>query len=68
MPKADFESWTRKGLEDFAREAADEITRLQEDNKILLKAWRSELMRTSPGEVPAGSPSLASPSQYPPPV
>ena len=68
MPKADFTLWSRKGLETFAREVADDNLRLREENKMLLKAWRSELMRTSPGEAPAGSPSPASPSQYPPPV
>jgi hypothetical protein len=68
MPKADFKSWTRKGLEDFARETADEIPRLQEENKMLLKALRAEIMRTGLAEAPAESPAPVSLSQYPPPV
>ena len=38
MPKADFSTWTREGLESIARQAVDENKQLREDNKLLLAA------------------------------
>jgi hypothetical protein len=41
--RTDFSGWSRKGLEEFAREVADENLVLRADNKALLEAWRAEV-------------------------
>lgn len=42
--KTDFKSWDREVLETFAREAADELARVREENRILLDAWRKAVI------------------------
>lgn len=39
----DFQTWDRKTLEQFARDAAEENKRLREDIRTLLAAWRQVL-------------------------
>jgi len=41
--KTDFKTWSRETLEQFAREAADEITVLKELNTALHNAWKKEV-------------------------
>lgn len=41
--RTDFTSWSRKGLEEFARQAADENLVLRADNKALLEQWRVQV-------------------------
>jgi len=55
MPKADFSTWTREGLESIARQAVDENKQLREDNKLLLAAWRQAISERYLAGVPAGS-------------
>jgi hypothetical protein len=44
---ADFSTWDRKTLEQFARQAADENRELREDIKVVIDAWREEVHRAS---------------------
>jgi hypothetical protein len=41
--QTDFSTWERAALEHFARDAAAENLRLQEDLKVALAAWRLEV-------------------------
>lgn len=43
--RTDFKSWTREGLEKFARDVADENLVLRTDNKVLLEQWRAEVKK-----------------------
>jgi|APGre2960657404_1045060.scaffolds.fasta_scaffold07757_3 hypothetical protein len=67
MPKADFSTWTREGLESIARQAVDENKQLREDNKLLLAAWRQAISERYLAGVPDGSPApLSLPQSLPP--
>jgi hypothetical protein len=39
--RTDFSGWSRQGLEEFARQAADENLVLRHDLKVALEAWRA---------------------------
>lgn len=43
--RTDFKSWTREGLEKFARHVADENLVLEANNKALHEAWRQEVLK-----------------------
>jgi hypothetical protein len=66
MPKADFSTWTREGLESIARQAVDENKQLREDNKLLLAAWRQAVTERYLAGVPDGSPDHPLPPQFSP--
>lgn len=66
MPKADFSTWTREGLESIARQAVDENKQLREDNKLLLAAWRQAISERYLAGVPDGSPAHPSPPRSSP--
>jgi len=45
--RTDFSQWTRQGLEQFARQAADENLVLRENLKAVHEAWR-KLVKEKP--------------------
>lgn len=52
-----FEAWSPATLAQFARDAYEEMARLREDNKALLRAWREAVLRAPEEAQP--SPKLA---------
>jgi hypothetical protein len=47
--RTDFSNWSRRTLEQFARQAADENLALRHDLKLALEAWR-EAVKKAPGD------------------
>jgi len=46
--RTDFKSWSREGLEKFARHVADENLVLEANNNVLLEQWRAEVKKNEP--------------------
>jgi hypothetical protein len=60
---ADFDSWKRQNLVDFAHAMNEENIKLKADIEVLLKAWRAEVTERCLAGVLASSPDRPSPPQ-----